>query len=229
MPALAITHVQQFGQFTSGGATSTTGNVTVTANNSLVCGTAEIGNSGLTATATDTLGNTWVTSLGPFSGLLGGSLPVEIYVFSVAALNGSGTDAVTITWSSAPANNIRVHCHEVSGINPTIADKTNTASGSTASVSSGNVTTTSANEFLYGYAVDNNAALLLGSGWTQGITEASQFDEYQIVTSTGTFAATYTNGTSWLCVIATFKVNTGPAPGSKIGGLSKFGGKSKWD
>jgi hypothetical protein len=204
---MAISHVQQFGAFAVGSPISaTTGNVTVTAGNALIVGVLgfNIGG-GQTASASDTLGNTWNTAVGPFQGTIAGSTSL-MYVFYVKKLNASGTTAVTITFSAA-SNNIRVHCHEVSGLDQTSPfDQMNTNTATSAAMTSGNVTTLFANEFLYGYGADNSGNPTTGVGWTPGITEGSELDEWQIVSATGTYAATYTgDGAAYMCEIATFK------------------------
>ena len=211
---MAISHVQQFGAFAAGSPISaTTGNVTVTAGNALIVGVLgfNIGG-GQTASASDTLGNTWNTAVGPFQGTIAGSTSL-MYVFYVKKLNASGTTAVTITFSVAP-NNIRVHCHEVSGLDQTSPfDQMNTNTATSAAMTSGNVTTLFANEFLYGYGADNSGNPTTGVGWTAGITEGSELDEWQIVSATGTYAATYTgDGAAYMCEIATFKGIAAPPP-----------------
>jgi hypothetical protein len=214
-----ITHVQQFGTNVSGGlGSATTGNATVTKGNTIICGIFGYSDGGLgIATPSDTLGNSWSTAIGPFRMTVGGSQCV-MYVFYIKALNGSGTDAVKITWTGQSPSTSRVHCHEVSGLAANPLDQTNTNAATSASMTSGNVTTTLASEFLYGYGVDNSGNPTVGSGWTQGITEGSEYDEWRITSSVGTYAATYTgDGGAYGDVIATFKGAPGGAQRALVG------------
>jgi len=211
---MAISHVQQFGAFASGNPSTITSNsVTVTAGNALICGVFLLGTSTTTITVSDTLSNTWATAVGPFNGTVSGTAG-ELFVVYVKKLNASGTTAVTVQLNIQNPASARIHCHEVSGLDQTSPlDQTNTNSVTAAAMTSGNVTTTFANEFLYGYGVDNAGNPTTGVGWTPGITEGSELDEWQIVSAIGTYAATYTgDGAAYMCEIATFKGAAAPPP-----------------
>lgn len=127
-------------------------------------------------------------------------------------------DTITFTTTTS-VNAIVLAAYDVSGLQ-TISFDQATSSGqvTTSTPSSGNVTTTSASEILFGllHATGTPTA---GSGYTtldHNATFTSHvFDsEYQIVSSTGTYAANWTGIPSQptQAAIATFKGATGTAP-----------------
>jgi predicted secreted protein len=162
----------------------------VTAGNLLIVGVGSTtgGASNSTISLSDTLGNTY-TSLGKVEE---GVLSASGEIFYCIA-NSSGANTVTATYSSG--SGIALHVAEFSGVsavdqNAVTNDQTGTAADS------GPVTTAFADELLLGWLIASGAPTA-GTGWTllssQGATLRSAL-EYQIVSSTGTYDATFTLG-----------------------------------
>jgi hypothetical protein len=155
--------------------------------------------------------NTWTQDVG-LTFLAGGGRTTTWSAHNVSA--GSFTVAATIT-SSGPWS---MHLREVSWSNGGrgVTDKACTApcgTGASTAIDSGaSGTTTAANEYVYGVqsANVNGCAVSAGSGYTGGTSESTQFcdmDEFKIVTSTGSFNATFTltNSDNWTAEVATYK------------------------
>lgn len=134
---------------------------------------------------------------------------------NVTALTSS--DTITATYpgfsgvSTASAN-------EFSGLAPAGAvDRTSTASGNSANPSSGTTgTTTQASELLFGaIAYNSTPTFAAGAGYTvqgqvtggSGAGQKNLYPEYQIVSTTGSYAATGTlnPGQQWWAAIVTYK------------------------
>jgi hypothetical protein len=207
--ASKIIHVQQFGTNNGGGTGVTSPSVTVTKGNLLVATLLSYNVPlGTTATASDTLGNSWAAAVGPLIDPIAAQPRALLYMFYAKNLNATGSTAVTITLSGTGASSSnRLFCHEVSGLDKfSPLDQTNSNAATGPAITSGNVTTAFANEFLYGFVGDNNGNPTIGNGWIKGITEVLEYDEWQIVSVTGTLAATYTGAAAtYVAAIATFK------------------------
>lgn len=149
---------------------------------------------------TSPIGNTWVKAIGQ---VIFGVHGMEIWY----ALNSvAGTESPTIT-STSSGQPIEVLLSEYSGVATTSAlDKTAAAANAS---SSGSVTTTAANELLFGYYVSNGTNPTAGSGYTirnSFTTDLTNVNEDQTVSATGSYAATFTVGTGTTNVmLATFK------------------------
>ena len=125
---------------------------------------------------------------------VGGGISQSIYYAKSIAGAAANANTVTVTFSAAAtAPDIRIL--EYSGLNTTAPlDVTAAASGSGTSVSSGSATTTSANELILGATTVSAATSGVGSGFTKRIQTVPDSDlvEDQIVTATGSYAATST-------------------------------------
>jgi hypothetical protein len=215
-----ISHVQQFGA----NGTNSSAFANVTKGNLLLCsfsfGTNLAGASSETCTISDTLGNVWSTAIGPFYANIGGNHTV-MYLWYVKNLNATGSTQALIAYAGpGTAAFQRILLHEFSGLDPIAPlDQAPAATNGTgASIASNPATTLSANELLYAYGVNNSGNPVVGSGWTAGISEGSEHDEYKIVSSSGTYTATYTGDTSdWAIVYATFKGAGGAGPRALVG------------
>jgi IPT/TIG domain-containing protein len=125
------------------------------------------------------------------------------YAKNIAA----GSNTVTVTFSAAAFVDIRVL--EYSGldtVNP--LDKTAGAVGSGTSASSGAVTTTAANELIFGGGMTLAKFTGAGSGFTSRIITSPDADiaEDRTVSATGSYSATAPNSSSnWVMQLATFK------------------------
>ena len=124
--------------------------------------------------------------------------------------NAPSMTSVTATIGSSLTFS-RIWIVEFSGVatsNP--LDQTATGNGSSGSLSTNNITTTQANELLFGVGVNANGTVGTGSGWTTppNGTAGLEKDEYQIVSSNGTFNFPFTDsgggGGAWVDVGATF-------------------------
>ena len=108
-----------------------------------------------------------------------------------------------------------VYLHEYSGlatVNP--VDVTASAAGTPAAMSSGAVTTTQANDLLFGAGASDNTVTAAGTGFTKRLTGFGNLTEDRVVTTTGSYAATASqNGAAWVMQLVAFRVassSTGP-------------------
>ncbi len=151
---------------------------------------------------TDSQNNTYVLAIGPTTGT--GLRQSIYYAKNIAA----GTNTVTVTFSQA-AVFVDVRVLEYSGldtVNP--FDKAAGAVGSGTTASSGAVTTTAANELIFGAGMTISKFTGAGSGFTSRIITSPDADiaEDQTVTATGSYSATAPNSSSsWVMQIATFQ------------------------
>lgn len=151
-------------------------------------------------TLTDTAGNTYIKALGPINDA---AQDVNLYVWYVPNCK-SGPNRVTITPSAPSA--LEIHVSEFSGVARTAPlDQVSFATGSGALASSGIKTPTVNGELIFGYSwVVNNASA--GPGFTPLSLVNGDLDEYQVQTTSGPVAATFTQSAApWLAVMATFK------------------------
>ncbi len=151
---------------------------------------------------TDTRGNTYTLAIGPTTGT--GLRQSIYYAKNIAA----GTNTVTVTFSQAAAF-VDVRVLEYSGLdtaNP--FDKAAGAVGSGTTASSGAVTTTAANELIFGAGMTISKFTGAGSGFTSRIITSPDADiaEDRAVTATGSYSATAPNSSSsWVMQVATFQ------------------------
>ena len=151
---------------------------------------------------TDTRGNTYVLAIGPTTGT--GLRQSIYYAKNIVA----GSNTVTVTFSKAAAF-VDVRVLEYSGLdtaNP--LDQTAGAVGSGTTASSGAVTTTAANELIFGAGMTISRFTAAGSGFISRIITSPDADiaEDRTVAATGSYSATAPNSTSnWVMQVATFK------------------------
>src|SRR4029077_4835862 len=90
--------------------------------------------------------------------------------------------------------------------------------GSSSSMSSGAVTTTTANDLLFAAGASDITVTAPGTGFTRRLTGWDNMTEDRLVTSTGSYAGTATqNGTAWVMQLVAFRVASGaPGPPSKL-------------
>lgn len=162
--------------------------------------------SSATITVSDNRGNTWNLV---YNTVVSGIGRIAFYYAQNVA---AGSTTVTVTQTGAFTGLVVA---EYSGIATTSSfDQTNSGSAVSSSPSSGNVTTTQADELLVGFATTEP-----GVTWTAGtnftLRDANSSGQLQledrIVSATGTYAATFTMSASqrWGCGIATFKASAG--------------------
>lgn len=167
------------------------------------------------AVCSDSAGNTYNTDVSQNEGAF--SLTTICSTHGLAAQLPQGS-TITITWSGGHGTQLgRVHAFSVTGLATTPLDGTVSGAGTSSSPSTGTVTTTQANELLFGAIMSEGdsasvAGFTPGSGYTTlggvGSTFPSLFGEYRIVSATGNYAANGTLGTInpfWHALLATYK------------------------
>jgi fibronectin type 3 domain-containing protein len=117
----------------------------------------------------------------------------------------SGPNTVTVTFS-APTGGL-MYLHEYAGLD-TVAplDQVSSQTGTGTTITSGAKTTTKANELIFGYASVAHRVSAAGSGFTVRETAAGNMSEDMVVSSTGSYGATFTQSISggWTGLMATF-------------------------
>lgn len=222
---MAIAFIQQQGgsQFTMGGAASVaaTFSSNTTSGNLIVVAFAP-NSSVIVSSIADGLGNTYVQATAP-SGVSGQN--VEIWY--AKNITGGTTPTVTVTPNFATNATLVCAIAEYSGLD-TISplDQHLGATGTSTAPASGAVTTTSANELIFGAAM--NAATVantVGAGFGHFLNTLSATHpvelgiEDAITASTGSQNAIFGLGSSvaWGAAIATFKAAPGPNSPGNIG------------
>ncbi|MBB5330926.1 galactose oxidase-like domain-containing protein [Tunturiibacter gelidoferens] len=173
-----------------------------------------------TLTISDTSGNTYTPVTTPVTDT---NQNVTSYLWYVPSCKG-GANTVTLTPATAGA--LEVHVSEWSGISSTYpVDVFASAAGAGTTASSRAVTTTADGELIYGYTFLMNTAAA-GSGFT-GITFVNgDLDEYEIQSTAGSVAATFTQTSgTWFARVATFRPNTA-TQGVISGTITPFTGGS---
>jgi len=177
-----------------------------------------IGWSNSTSTVTsvmDTKGNTYNPAVGPT--VQSGVQSQIIYVAKNIAAAAAGADTVTVKFSAAvPYPDVRVL--EYSGLDPVSpVDVTAGASGTSATSSSGSVTTTSSYDLIFSANYVTTSTNTAGNGFVSRVITSPDGDiaEDQIVTATGTYTGTakLTSSGSWIMqTVALRGIGTGPPP-----------------
>ena len=159
-------------------------------------------NSGL-VWLSDSQGNTYASAVGPTKYSGDKTNAQAFYAKNVLG----GSNRLTATFATAVTSYGILYIHEYSGIDQTNpVDATIAASGSSASMNSGSVTTRNATELLFGAGESNNAVTNAGVGYTARSSAYGNITEDQIVTITGSYDATATqNGQDWVMQMVTFK------------------------
>jgi hypothetical protein len=163
----------------------------------------------------DSKGNTYAVAVGPT--VNAGNATQFIYYAKNIVGAAAGANTVTVTFSGAlPHPDLRIA--EYSGVdtnNP--LDVAVGASGSSATTSSGSVTTTNANDLLVGSNVVANTTTGPGAGYTQRLmTSHADILEDETVNSTGIYSATAPqNPSGWYVMqMAAFRAVGGGTGGS---------------
>jgi len=174
------------------------------------------GSSIAVSSVSDTSGNNYQLAVSYANSSVG--INQSIYYAANIAAAAAGANTVTVQLSTSTGYpDLRIL--EYSGINA--LDKTASGEGTATTASSGSVTTTHANELLFGACYNFGTTKGPGSGFTQRVlTGDSDNAEDEIVSSTGTYAATASvsggKGNNWLIQLATFYSSgtggTPPAP-----------------
>ncbi len=166
-----------------------------------------------TLSIADTAGNTYSLAAGPISDPVQN---VNVYLWYVP-LCKAGPNTVTITPSTRAA--LEIHISEWTGLSQVAPlDELSYATGSGANLSSGTASTTVSGELIFGYSwLLNNASA--GSGFTPLSIVNGDLDEYEIQSTAGSIAATFTQASGdWLALMATFKPAAQMSPGFNLSG-----------
>jgi hypothetical protein len=167
-------------------------------------------------TVMDTSGNSWAPVPNTFQNVTGGAQPPgqqlwwAIITHAGSGITFTATFPVTVYY---PA----VYGCEASGVNTIDQSTGNLGTGTE---TSGNITTTKANTFIYGSVYDGNGGSSgagAGGGWTTiQATYSYYINMYQVAGSPGTFAATSNDAGSFLftAAIVAFYSSSAPPPGS---------------
>jgi hypothetical protein len=154
---------------------------------------------------TDSLGNTYVPAIGPTVNP-SGATQIVYYAKNIAAA-GAGTNKVTVTFNSS-VSFPDVRALEFSGAstdNP--VDATVSSIGSGTALTSGALTTTTANDLLVaGGYVQHTYTGGAGTGYTQYLVSTWNLVEGAVVTATGSYIATSTSTSGyWLMQQVAFR------------------------
>jgi lysophospholipase L1-like esterase/PKD repeat protein len=157
------------------------------------------------SSVSDTQGNTFVQALANGSSA----------IYYAANIKG-GADTVTANFVSSAGFSV-IYIHEYSGLSTSPLDQTSSQSGTGTAVTSGAKTTTQANELIFGYASVDRYVQTGGTGFSVRQTAGGNMSEDMIVSTAGTYSATFTqNGSAgWTGLMATF---AGTGGGSGGGG-----------
>ena len=140
-----------------------------------------------------------------------GSAPVDL----LRQEHCGGSNTVTVTFNQA-ATYADIRVLEYSGLDPVSPlDATAGAAGNSATASSGNATTTKANELIFGAGMTAALLILREPGFTSRIITTPDGDiaEDQVVASAGSYSATAPLvSSSWVMQMATFAAASSAAP-----------------
>ena len=156
-----------------------------------------------TATVSDSFGASWSQAVSQ-TWSSGGATSRIYYLIAPS----SGAETVTVTFSATASYPI-IYVHEYSGVSTTASlDAYSSASGSSATPNSGNATTSTAGDLIFGYADAIDFFVTAGSGFTQ--RESSNYSavsEDKIGAPAGSNAATFTEPGSdtWVALMAAFR------------------------
>jgi glucose/arabinose dehydrogenase/PKD repeat protein len=154
----------------------------------------------------DSAGNSYQVAAATSRGI---GLSQAIYYARNISGAAAGANVITVTFNTAvPFADIRILEYAgLDAINP--FDRSASAAGTTTLANSGNVTTTSATELVFGAGMTIRSFITPGTGFTTRVITNPDGDiaEDRFVSSVGTYNATatqYTTG-SWLMQVATFR------------------------
>ncbi len=154
------------------------------------------------ATVTDSQGNTFT----PVSAAVSWGSGYLAQVFYASNIVG-GADSVTATFRTAVSSFGVLYVHEYSGIsavNP--VDVSTSASGSSSTLNSGAILTTSANDLIFGAGVSDNFVTAAGSGFVARDLAFGNITEDRVAGTVGSYSATATHsGSAWGMQLVAFR------------------------
>jgi len=155
-----------------------------------------------TVTVSDTRGNTYTAATARQA--WGNNWSAQVF-YASSILGGSNT--IKATFGTAITSFGIVYLHEYSGLaTASPVDVSASAVGTSASMSSGAVTTTQANDLLFAAGASDNT-VTQGTGFTTRLTGFGNLTEDRVVTTTGSYAGTANqNGSTWVMQLLAFRV-----------------------
>jgi len=163
-----------------------------------------------TVTLSDSAGNTYIQAVAQVQNSDGS----QVHLFYAKNTLGASANTVTATFSSTN-NHPWLAIYEYKGLNTTNPlDQVASAQGSGSTPNSGATpTTTSGNELVFGamgLAASYSGTQTVGSGFSfleQDTASSPAANESMLVTSTGSYTATFTlsGSPNWSAIVATFK------------------------
>ena len=138
------------------------------------------------------------------------SIGYSAQVFYLSNIAG-GADTVTATFQMPVSSFGILYIHEFAGISSTNpVDATSAASGTGVTLNSGNATTTTAGDLIFGAGVSDDIATVVGSGFTLLDLTYGNLTEAELGGAPGSYAATAThNGTAWAMEMVAFRPSGG--------------------
>jgi IPT/TIG domain len=177
-----------------------------------------------TLTFSDSQGNTWTTVASANMSHDGDTIAIGCTV-----ANSSTADTVSFYVNGSPYSSPRgMVIYEVGGTTctPDVAPVSSNTTSAT-SCTSGALTTSTANDFLFGFCTSLAANTpTVGSGWSNGIGTAYVIGETQVAANTGAYTATsagWATATEQATILVAFKPGAG-APTPTITSLSPTSG-----
>jgi outer membrane protein assembly factor BamB len=170
------------------------------------------GNSG-TVQVSDTRGDTYTAATARQT--WGSNWSAQVF-YAPGIVGGSNT--VKATFGTAISSFGLVYLHEYSGLAAALpVDVSASAAGTSASMTSGAVTTSQANDLLFAAGASDNT-VAQGTGYTPRLNNFGNLTEDRIVTTTGSYAGTASqNGSTWVMQLVAFRVASGaPGPPAKL-------------
>lgn len=210
----ATAHVQANGCFATIGSSLSCPFVSNVAYGNTVVGSVVWDSTSVTLNSVTVCGNAATLYNNPTTGTNRRSAQ---YVYSYVI---AGSCSVVHTFSGS-LTDIRSIQHEVSGVNYTTpvdqtASNVQTNPSGTDSLTSGAVTTTENGEYIFGatHPDVSTTAPTAGTGFTIAVTSTTRSSEYQIQSSAGSIAATFTPNSTveWATAIITLRPGDPPPP-----------------
>ena len=151
---------------------------------------------------TDSRGNAFTAVSNPV--IWGNGYSAQVFYSTGIA---GGSDTVTAAFRDAVGPFGVIYVHEYSGIdaaNP--VDATTAAVGASTTLNSGNISTTSANDLIFGAGVSDNTVTNAGNGFIARSFAFGNITEDRIASSPGSYSATATHqGNIWAMQVVAFR------------------------
>jgi chitodextrinase len=167
------------------------------------------------ASVTDNKGNPYTSAVGPTTWSGTAKRAQTFYARNITG--GSTPITITVTLTSNATSSFYVYQLEYAGADPAAPlDGAVAAIGTGTALASGSVTTTGANDLLYGFAVADTGTVSPGAGFRAESTFQGNLAEDATLATSGTASASASNGVSanWFLQLVAFR----PAGGGTSGG-----------